>query len=134
MNSRTVASLLFLLSLAGCSVRAETGPDYVQHSGTLVLDWTIEGSKDGSLCDLSDADTLDVVVTWPDGSLAGEYEQSCRAFATSIDLAPGTYRAEALLLDFSGRDRTTSVQLGTFDIYGHDELVIPIDFPASSFY
>ena len=39
-----------------------------------------------------------------------------------------------VLLDPSGRERTTTVGLGTFEIYGDDELILDIDFPPSSFY
>jgi hypothetical protein len=48
--------------------------------------------------------------------------------------APGRYSGIAVLLDPSGADRTTEVDLGAFTIYGNDVLTIPVDFPASSFY
>lgn len=135
MIARNLLGLLFLACVSGCSVRAETGPGYIdERAGALVLDWSIDGFKDPNLCDLSDADTLDVTVAWADGQFAGEFQQSCRAFAMSIDLEPGSYRAEAVLLDFAGHERTTVVPIGSFDIYGNDELDIPIDFPAASFY
>lgn len=135
MIIRNIVGLGFLVWLSGCSVAADAGTGFIaDDSGTLVLDWTIDGSKDSSLCDLSDAATLDATVTWADGAFVGEFQQSCRAFAMSIDLAPGSYRAEAVLLDVSGRERTTAVQIRRFDIFGNDEFEVPIDFSAASFY
>jgi hypothetical protein len=99
----------------------------------LVLDWTIDDTKDPHRCDQADASTLDVIVSRTNGASAGEFQQSCRAFATTIDLAPGSYSADAILLDAAGEARTTSVQVHAFEILGNDELSIPIDFSAGSF-
>jgi hypothetical protein len=41
--------------------------------------------------------------------------------------------ADAVLVDARGAERTTVVDLQSFDTFGGDELDIPIDFPASSF-
>jgi len=121
--------------LAGCIVETnDSAPATVIDSGSLVLDWTIDGSKNPDQCDQSDSATLDITVTTLSGSLAGEFQESCRAFATTVDLQPGSYNAEAVLLDPAGRDRTTAVRTGPFTIYGNDELSVPVDFPASSFY
>lgn len=136
MNYRVFLGFLPAFALPACFVEtADTGPGpVVVDSGTLVLDWSIDGTKDPDECDQSGARTLDVIVTRADGASAGEFQEGCRAFATSIDLPPGTYSAEAALLDSSGVDRTTAVHIHTFDILGGDELSIPIDFSAGSFY
>ncbi|MEO8903306.1 MAG: hypothetical protein ABI627_17425 [Polyangiaceae bacterium] len=136
MNYRVLLGLALSTALPACLVQtADTGPGPVAvDSGTLVLDWTVAGTKDPDQCDESDSRTLDVRVTRNDGASAGEFQESCRAFATSIDLPPGTYSADAVLLDSSGADRTTAVHVHTFDILGADELSVPIDFPAGSFY
>lgn len=121
--------LLLGLALPGCFFVSE---DHHSDSGTLVVDWTIHGTKDPALCSLGAADSIDIVVDRGDRQF--EYTQDCRAFATSLDLAPAHYSGLAVLLDASGADRTTEVDLGAFTIYGDDVLTIPIDFPASSFY
>jgi len=131
--------MLPLLALAalvsGCLVETnDPSPVIVHDSGSLVVDWTIDDSKSPNTCDLSGATTLDVTVTASDGTAAGEYQQACTAFATTISLAPGSYRAEAILLDSADRERTTPVQIRPFEILGNDQLTIPIEFPASSFY
>jgi hypothetical protein len=124
--------------LPACIVEADDpGPRPTavgSNSGSLVLDWTIDGSKNPDQCDQSDASTLDITVTTLSGAPVGEFQDSCRAFATAVDLPAGNYSAEAVLLDGSGRDRTTAVQLGTFTLYGDDQLSVPVDFPPSSFY
>lgn len=129
-----------LATLSGCVVEtADNGssgppPVHGSGSGSLVVDWTIDGTKDVDQCDQSGSTKIDILVTAANGSPAGEYQQSCAAFATTIDLAPGSYSADALLLDSADQARTTSVHLRTFDILGDDQLTIPVDFDASSFY
>ena len=122
--------------LPGCVVAADDpGPGpVVADSGSLVLDWSIDGSKNSDQCNQSDAATLDITVSTSSGAPAGEFQQSCSAFATTVDLPPGHYDAQAVLIDSSGHDRTTPVQVGSFTILGNDELSVPVDFPASSFY
>ena len=133
---------LFFLGLAGCALLpacfveaddSRAGPP-PSSAGSLVLDWSIDGSKNPDECDQSDSTTLDITVTTSSGAPAGEFQESCRAFATTVDLPPGSYSAEAVLIDSSGHDRTTAVQVGAFTIFGNDELSVPVDFPASSFY
>jgi hypothetical protein len=99
----------------------------------LVVDWTIEGTKDPALCRVTDSDTVDIVITRASGSVFGEYSQPCEAFGASIDLPRGDYDADVVVLDPSGADRTTDIRT-SFRIYGHDEFDMPIDFPADSFF
>ena len=136
MNYRVLLGLAVCTALPACVVEAAgSGPaPAVVDSGTLVLDWTIDGSNNPDQCDQSGARTMDVVVTRSDGAAAGEFQESCSAFVTRIDLPIGTYSADAALLDSFGADRTTTVHLHTFDILGGDELSVPIDFSAGSFY
>jgi hypothetical protein len=101
--------------------------------GSLIVDWTINGSRDPDQCDQGDAEAIDVVVYYANGETMAEYQASCRAFVTRIDLPRGQYAADAVLIDASGAERTTVVDMRTFEIFGGDELDIPIDFPASSF-
>lgn len=131
------AGLLAALAGSGCIVETNDGgppPIVVADSGALVVDWTIDGTKRVDECDSSGSSTIDVTVTTTSGAFAGEYQQACSAFATTITLAPGRYTAEAVLLDSVGRQRTTAVRLRPFEILGDDQLSIPIEFPASSFY
>jgi hypothetical protein len=124
-------ALVGALGLFGCAVEAGSNPPprRVVSTGVLVVDWSISGYQDESYCRQSDADAISVVI---DGE--GEFEEACESFQTSIELAPGTYTGDAVLLDPSGNARTTAVDLGLIDIRGNDELVVPIDFPPDAFY
>jgi hypothetical protein len=136
MNKPFFLGLALCALLPSCVVAAgdpSPGP-VAADSGSLVLDWSIDGDKNPDQCDQSDATTLDIIVTTSSGAPAGEFQQSCRAFATTVDLPPGHYEAEAVLIDSAGHDRTTPVQVGSFTILGNDELSVSVDFPASSFY
>jgi hypothetical protein len=128
-------AVLAVASVSGCFVSTTEDPPPPSFSqGVLVLDWSIDGSQDPSLCRLSDADTINIAIHTSFGDFVGEYEQSCEAMATSIALYPTDYVAEAVLLDPTGVERTTPVNLGVFSIYANDQLGVSVDFPADSFY
>jgi len=126
-----LAALVLALGASSCAVESNSVP--VHESGSLVVDWTINGLRDPDQCDQGDAESIDVVVYHSDGAVMAEYQAECRAFLMRIDLPPGYYAADAVLLDASGVERTTVVDLQSFEIFGGDELSIPIEFPASSF-
>jgi len=136
------ALLLLLLctsiGVAGCIVETHSAPappaDTVTTGGTFVLRWTINGSTDPNQCNQAQATTIDINVYSASGASAGQYQQACGAFSTSISLAPGGYTADAALVDANGSARTTRVPVNGFTIRGNDTLDIDVDFPASSFY
>ena len=103
-------------------------------SGTLVVDWTVDGSTDPELCDQADAESLRLSVFTDWGAHVGDFLDDCRAFSTAVDLEPGRYDADAVLEDGRGRARTTTIAIAPFWINGADTLSIPIDFPADSFF
>jgi hypothetical protein len=131
--SRT--ALLTVGAVAVLNACSDPGPRAVPvaASGALVVDFTIDGTKDADQCAQGSVSSIDVTVETVDGEPVGEFEGPCTALATSIDLAPGGYTATAVLIDSSGADRTTPVSIDPFSIHGEDELHIPIDFPARSF-
>ncbi len=125
-------------ALAACTTTVTPAPTGVviptESTGTLVVDWTIKAGTDPGDCAISGAVTIRIHVITIDVVDAGTYEQACDAFSTSITLGPGTYEASALLIDFGGGARTTSVPIQPFTIVGADVLHIPIDFPADAFF
>lgn len=131
MNASLATILALGLCASSCIIEADSAP--ARASGALVVDWTINGLRDPEQCDQGGAESIDILVYRASGALVGEYEASCRVFAARIELPPGLYDADAVLLDEFGSERTTVVNLQTFEIFGDDELHIPIDFPASSF-
>lgn len=118
-----------LFASSGCLF---VGDDHPAPHGSLVVDWTIEGSKDPGACADFGADRIDVVVETWDGALVGEYQEDCAAFATSIPLFVGDYRSSAALIDVSGAQLTTDVA-ERFTIFEAETHVSAVDFPADSF-
>ncbi|MDB4944415.1 MAG: hypothetical protein JWP97_3949 [Labilithrix sp.] len=137
--SRIFGALAAAVLVAGCTAtveRNDTPPAVivVSGTGTLTVDWSINGTKDPNQCSQGTAAAIEIVITDSHGVSAGTYQQSCTAFATSIELDAGYYSASARLVDSAGRDRTTAVQITGFAIRGGDDLDTPVDFGAESFY
>jgi hypothetical protein len=51
-----------------------------------------------------------------------------------VDLAPGTYSADAYFVDSGGKARSTTAKLAPFNIYRNQVTSVPADFPTSSFF
>jgi hypothetical protein len=132
MRTLMLVAAASLLATSGCIVR-DNGPP-TPRNGTLVVDWTIDGSTDGAKCSQSNADSIQVIVSDSNGDGVGTFVESCGAFAESITLEPADYTASAVLVDVNGTARTTAVPISRFSIFGNDELDVPIDFPADSFF
>lgn len=135
----SVATALALAVVAtGCTSPAGNDVVVVQPNeplaGTLTVDWTLEGSTDPSACALSGTDVIEVSVQDPAGNELAAYQQACASFATSITLGAGDYRATAVLLDQNNVPRTTRIAVAPFPLRGNDELHVPVDFPADSFF
>lgn len=124
------------LAGAGCIVAtSDPAPaSRSEYTGTLVVDWTIDGVHDADECDQSDATWLRLSVFTSSGHHVADFSDACDRFVTSVELNPDDYYAEAVLEDADGNERTTPVVIDDFSILGRDSLSVPIDFPASSFY
>jgi hypothetical protein len=136
-SMKTVLLAALCVGLTGCYAEATTDPGPVvvgSSTGFLTVDWSISGYQDPVLCAQSDADVISVAIETSDGFFVGEFQDVCEAFVTSIELDPDAYVGDAVLLDPDGFERTTPVDLGFFEIFGDDELVIPVDFPPDSFF
>jgi len=130
----TAASVLWL---GGCFVgdgedhHHSSGAVAAVSDGSLIVDWTVDRSKDRFACSDIDASQISVEL-YDDAGFFGEFAQDCESFATTIDLPPGPFSGDALLLDSRGAELTTAVDLGDFSIHSGADTVIPIDFPLSS--
>lgn len=125
------------IALAACTVQtAEPGPPppTVAPTGSLVVDWSIDGGKDPALCTQSAAAAIRITVYFGDGTIAGNFEQSCSAFAARVALGAGSYSASTVLIDAAGAPRTTAVPINPFAINAGVDFETPIDFPRTSFY
>jgi hypothetical protein len=101
--------------------------------GTLLVDWTVAGSKRALTCADFSADSIDVVIRTHDGLFVDEFTEYCESFQTSVDLSPGTYVVDAVLLDAGGSELTTPVT-DRLRVYRWETSVSALDFPAASFY
>jgi len=129
-----VRSVLVVAALATSGCIVEQAPAPSSSLGTVEIQWTINGRVDSNLCSQSSAATLAVDLYDSRGYAVGSYDASCGAFATSVGLYDGSYSADARLLDASGRARSTTVSIAPFWVRAGSTLVVPIDFPSSSFY
>ena len=134
----TLYACALIAGCLACGCAVSTEPDrrsvVVADDGLLTLDWSVDGTTDPDECDQSDAESIDVLITTDRGTSMGNFVQYCDEFVMSIELPPGSYEGNAVLLDSRDQTRTTAVDLGYFEIFGNDELSISVDFPASSFY
>ena len=133
-----LALVAFASSTAACTASVSPAPEpapvVVATTGTLTVDWSINGTKDPNQCNQGAAAAIQITVTDPGSNPIGTFEQSCTAFATSITLDAGQYLAQARLIDAVGTPRTTTIDINPFTIRGNDDLTTPIDFSASSFF
>jgi len=118
-----------VLSTGGCFFSTSDHP----HLGTLIVDWTVEGSKDPDACIANAVDRVDVVLRTWDGRFVDEFQENCEEFELAVDLDPGDYEVDALLVDRRGAELTTSVQ-DDVRIYSGRGTVSAVDFPPSSFF
>jgi len=109
-------------------------PPPTVNPGSLTVRWMVDETTDPNTCIMGNAASLDVVLTTAGGQFAGEFQAPCTNFSTTISpLVPGNYDGRAQLLDGYGNPRTTIVTIHPFDIIDSTNLVIDLDFPASSF-
>jgi hypothetical protein len=129
---RHLAGSLFAAVLTtGCFV-GDDDDGYYAPVGTLVVDWTVDGSKDPAACADFGVDSVDIVVLTRRGELVDELQPYCERFAATVDLVPGAYSIEATLQDADGVLITTTVQANA-RVYDLESTVTPVDFPADSF-
>jgi hypothetical protein len=134
-------ALLALLGLSGCFINTDRHryhDDYYDdrsytYAPLLSVSWSIDGSTDPAECRYEDVSEISILVETRSGVTIGEYLADCRDFYTSIELDPGRYTANAVLLDGRGNERSTVVDLESFSLASGDELAIDVDFPADSF-
>jgi len=123
--------LLLALGSSGCFFVGDDDDDFPRH-GTLLVDWTVEGSHTRAACRETGADAIDIAISTDGGRLVDEFQDPCEAFEVSVDLLPGTYVIDAVLLDPGGADLTTTVSDRVFIDPGA-LTVSAVDFPTDSF-
>lgn len=139
MIARSLIAIAAIAMVAACSgsgsAEVVSTANPTEPNGHLTLRWTIAGTTDPAACDDNNATSIDISVTDPGtGDEIAGFQQDCRAFETSIALAPGDYAAAARMVDGSGHAVTTDVPVAPFTLVGNDELVQDVDFPDNSFF
>ena len=128
-----VLTLLAALT-SGCYFDAGADDDYDFYgAGTLVVDWTVAGSKSRLACRDFGADSIDIIIATRSGDFVDEFTVYCERFSAAVDLVPGRYVVDSVLLDFDGYELTTPVRDG-LRIYDLETTVSAIDFPEDSFF
>lgn len=101
--------------------------------GSLTVQWTLSGRREPLDCGGLGIDRFQLSLTAASGGEAEPWEAPCDAFQISIDLPPGTYSGEALMVDRLDRPVTLNVPLEQVDVVAGRDVVKPIDFPMAAF-
>lgn len=129
------------LSMMGCTVTTDPGPGGggvyntpPSNAATASVRWSINSAFDPTSCTRFAAPTLDMRFLDQATGAVSEQTAACGSFTATIALRPGSYTANATLLDASGRARTTTVNLNPFTVSTGQNVTLEADFPSSSFY
>lgn len=126
----------YLAIATGCSVdRGETSPETppISTSGALQVAWTVRGASDEAACVNASAAAIDITILDSNEASVGRFQQSCNAFATSVDLEEGIYAADVRLIGDRGLALTRAVRIDFFTINPTSQITEPVDFPDSTF-
>jgi hypothetical protein len=118
-----------VLLLPSGAVVADDAPPAV---GSLTVQWTLNGRREPIDCNGLGAERIDLTLNSP---LLDEdqWDAPCDAFEFSIDLPPGSYAGEAVLVDRLDRPVTLAVPVEQIDIVAGRNLVKNVDFPVAGF-
>ena len=128
-------ALAAALGLSGCFISTDDGG----HSrgplptGTLTVDWSIDGQHSGLDCADFGADRLELVIYDLSGAEVDSVEPFCESFEVSVDLVEDSYSADVTLVDGADRSVTLTKTLDALDIIDGTDLNISVDFPVDSF-
>jgi hypothetical protein len=102
-------------------------------AGSLTLSWTLSGRREPLDCGGLGIDRFQLTLTAAGGADAEPWDAPCDAFQISIDLAPGTYTGEAVMVDRLDRPVTLNVAVEQLDIVAGRDVAKAVDFPMASF-
>jgi hypothetical protein len=102
-------------------------------SGSLTVDWTVNGTNASSSCQLDGAAAIEITIVTNTNQPVGTFQESCSVFNTSVALEQGIYSASARLLDAAGAPRTKLLVIEEFTINNSSQLSESVDFPTASF-
>lgn len=101
--------------------------------GSLTVQWTISGRREPLDCGGLGIDRFRVSLTAVGGTATEPWDAPCDAFQTSLDLSPGAYSGEAVMVDRLDRPVTLSLPLDEVEVVAGREALVAIDFPMAAF-
>ena len=125
----------FIVAADVASTNATPSDDAPSAVGTLTVQWTISGRRDPMDCGGLGVERFDLTVRSASAapSDAEQAEAPCDTFQISLDLAPGSYAGDALLVDRLDRPVTLSVPLEQVAVVAGHEVVKSVDFAVGAF-
>jgi hypothetical protein len=108
-------------------------PPETSTTGSLVVDWTIQGAANPDACTSAAATAIEIAVVDIANRPIGTFQASCNAFIFGIGLQQGNYAVSARLLNAAGLPITPPTGVTPFTMNVKSELTVPIDFPSSVF-
>lgn len=134
-NFASLGALAAVALVTGCTVNSSPAPTTTATAqSTLTVRWSIDGAFDPNQCASHAAPTLDVRILDQSNGAVYESTAPCAAFTTTIPIKPGSYTANATLVDATGHARTTTVNLQPFTLADGAANRLDADFPSSSFF
>lgn len=126
-----ICALPLLLLGAACSddVRARPASP-PRPTGTLELEWSIDGQSDPALCDALGASAFEVLI-FDQGFFVGEREAPCADFEMRLDLLTDDYVARTTIVDQYDFPVTRRIVEDFFLIAEDRTTHLSIDFPGS---
>lgn len=101
--------------------------------GSLTIQWTLSGRREPLDCGGLGIDRIQVTLSAARGGDAEPWEAPCDAFEIVLDLAPGTYTGEAVMVDRLDRAVTLNVPVQEVDVLAGRNVLEAIDFPMAAF-
>ncbi|MEY2931468.1 MAG: hypothetical protein RL033_2217 [Pseudomonadota bacterium] len=101
--------------------------------GSVTLQWTLSGRREALDCGGLGIDRFQVSLTAAGATDAEPWTAPCDAFQISIDLAPGTYTGEAVMVDRLDRPVTMNVPVEQLDVVAGRDIAKSVDFPMAAF-
>lgn len=132
--------LFLAAALTGCTVEAGLStrprppppPEEEDNRGSMTVNWTIASSTAPAQCSYYRVDGLELVVYDDTGAEIVSTNAPCEGFSVEVELSPGTYHADATLVDADKRPRTVTLPLNDIRVTEGTDIALDIDFPSRS--
>ena len=132
------------LGIMGLAVSACTGSGtvstspppvvVVESTGQLTVTWTVAGEASSDVCFDFAVDATELTVWDSSGRLVADEFANCEDFALTLELPVDTYQADLILVDVNDNPVSTTLPLDDLRVTPDSELVVDVDFPASSIF